>query len=74
MKKVAKIINGIAVAVLVLSGLCLDSSDMAIKLGAISVAYLALYTFRWEIARAVYKAIRSYVDAFKNAKAGGRNK
>lgn len=65
-------INIIAVAVLVISGLCLDSSDIAIRLCLMSTAYLTLYSMRWEIAKAVYKAVCFYVDAFKEAKAGGK--
>lgn len=69
MKKVVKIINGIAVAVMVISGLCLDSSDIAIRLCLISTVYLTLYNMRWSIAKAAYKAVRFYMDALKEAKA-----
>ena len=59
-----------AVIIAALSGLCLDSSDIAYKLCLISSAYIVLYTCRWEIAKAVYKAVSFYVEAFKEAKAG----
>lgn len=74
MKKVVTIINCIAVAVLIISGLCLDSSDTAMRLCLVSTAYLSLYNLRWEIAKVIYKVIRFYVDAFKEVKTGGRHK
>ena len=64
-------INIIATAVLIISGLCLES-DVALKLCLISTAYIALYTFRHELMRAIYKVICFYVDAFKEAKEAGK--
>ena len=64
-------INIIATAVLIISGLCLDS-DIALKICVISTAYIALYTFRRELLKAIYKTICFYADAFKEA--GGKNK
>lgn len=63
-------INIIAVAAMIISGLCLDSSDLAIKACLISTAYLALYTFRRELMRAIYKVVCFYIDAFRTA--GGK--
>ena len=65
MKLFIKHINMFAVIVTVLSGLCLDSSDIAIKLCLISTAYLVLYKCRWEIAKAVYAVVRYYADEVK---------
>lgn len=62
-------INIIAVITLVISGLCLES-DIALKLFVISTAYIALYTFRREYMRAIYKVVCFYVDAFRTA--GGK--
>ena len=67
MKKVVKIINGIAVAVMVISGLCLDSSDIAIRLCLISTVYLTVYNMRWEIVKAVYKVACYYADVIKES-------
>ena len=62
-------INILAVLTLVISGLCLES-DIALKLCLISTAYLALYKFRHELMRAIYKVVCFYVDAFRAA--GGK--
>lgn len=64
-------INIIAVAVMIISGLCLES-DIALKLFVISTAYLALYSFRRELMRAIYKVICFYIDAFRGAAGGKR--
>ena len=64
-------INIIAVAVLIISGLCLES-DVALKMCLISTAYLALYSFRRELMCGVYKVICFYVEAFRNAAGGKR--
>ena len=56
----------IAVIVMVISGLCLES-DVAMRLCLISTSYLALYSIRWEIARAVYKVVEYSVDVLKES-------
>jgi hypothetical protein len=50
---------------MIISGLCLDSSDIAIKICLIAAVYLALYTFRREIMKGICKAARYYADAAK---------
>lgn len=62
-------INIIAVAVMIISGLCLES-DVALKMCLISTAYIALYTFRRELMYGIYKVVCFYVDAFRTA--GGK--
>ena len=59
-------INIIAVAVMVISAMCLES-DVAMRLCLISTSYIALYSIRWEIARAVYKAVECSVDVLKES-------
>ena len=61
-------INIIATVVLVISALCLES-DIALKICLVSTAYIALYTFRREILKAIYKVFCFYADALKEAKA-----
>ena len=63
-------INIIAALVMIISGLCLDSSDLAIRLCLISTVYLVLYSFRLEIMYCIYKVICFYIDAFRTA--GGK--
>ena len=65
MKLFIKHINMIAVIVMLLSGLCLDSSDIAIRLCLISTLYLCVYASRRAIAKAVYAVIRYYADEVK---------
>lgn len=62
-------INIIAVAVMIISGLCLES-DIAMKMCLISTSYLALYMFRHELMRAIYKVVCFYIEAVKTA--GGK--
>lgn len=64
-------INIIATLAMVISGLCLES-DISMKICLISAVYLALYTFRRELMGGIYKVICFYIDAFKEAKAGGK--
>ena len=71
MKLFIKHINMIAVIAAVISALCIES-DVAMRVCAISTLYLALYCLRWEIVRGAYKLVRFYVEAFKEAKAGGK--
>ena len=61
----------IAVIMTVVSGLCLES-DIAMRLCLISTVYLTLYSIRWEILKGIYKCIRFYVEALKEAKAGAK--
>ena len=63
-------INIIATVVLVISALCLES-DIAMKMCLISSAYIALYSFRVELMKAIYKVFCFYADALKEAKASG---
>ena len=62
-------INIIATVVLIISGLCLES-DIALKICLISTAYIALYTFRREILKAIYKVVCFYIEVVKAA--GGK--
>ena len=72
MRLFIKHVNMFACIATLLAVFSVDNYDKAIYVLMASVGYLLTYIYRWEILRGIYKGIRFYVDALKEAKAGAK--